>query len=621
MRKPPQGRSGPLLLVVVCAATAVGCKEEFSDDAVGVVDLSATFDGGVRTNPARGLPTQIGPGFGFVAGKQAEFYDFGVVPTQVDTATGKPTAVRVQPMYFFFSPKGYPLFSASARETRDGTDWIRGGKNTLNPNPKDFCAGVPLDQQKTNPCYARVLQERKRPYPLRERDPLVDGNRHVADYQRPIVDFTPANINSIPPYTGFWEVIEITAPADYEPDAIKHVNTLDRAVASGKFLRRATQKVINCPIIDERTSVLQGITDRATPHPRIELWYRKKMTFCFLANGWETLGNAAGQLLFGPTGDINSDDLRVDTFDVDRISIGEGRLKQTRMVVPVEIGYSPAIFTDDQSGGNPAITRIAGNFLARGVPRHHPNDPGSYTPVRWMWDMVVERDYQSGALTSVDAVDPDNTLPQGALDSTVPMVRNIPMRGTAVACSLPVVPGHTPKLCGKEVDNPDDPPHPLIDARGDPACTASGLECNKNTCFCDAPFVGYGQVCGSGIAQCNPDKDALSDNGYACFPAFGGFCYLGCSPAAPNTHAGDNVGKKVNELLDSRCKELPGYVCLSYNGGGLCLKLCDLNITEGNQCTATVPVDTEVRDLGGSQTCQDYGLQICAWPDTYTPIQ
>jgi hypothetical protein len=464
-------------------------------------------------------------------------------------------------------------------------------------------------------CTRRNMDEKKRPYPVRERDPVIDPNRHVADYQRPIVDFTPADINNDIPYTGFWEIVEITTPADYEPDAIKHVDTLNRAVASGKYLRRATQKVLNCPMIDERTSVLQGITDRPTPHPRIELWYRKKLTFCFLANGWETLGNAKGQLLFS-----NSDGDRVDTFDVGRIAVGEGKVQQSRLVIPVGLAYSPAIFTSDQSGAPPTITRLADNLLIRGLPRHHPNDTGNYTPVRWLWDLVVERDYQVGALTSVEQVDENVAQPQNAFANPfVPVVHNVPVRGPAVKCSFPPVEGRNPKVCGKKVPNPDDADNPLIDARGDTACTSNGLECNKDTCFCDAPFVGYGQACGSGIAQCSPDKDALSDNGYGCFPAFGGFCYLACNPASTNSHAMDNVGKKPNQLLDSRCKNLPGYVCLGYNGGGLCLKLCDLNITEGNQCTANVPVDNASKDLGGSQICQDYGLEVCTWPDTYSP--
>jgi hypothetical protein len=616
MRK-PQGRSGPLLLVLACVmlAAATGCKEEFSDDAFGVLDLSPVYDGGTRTNPARGLPRQISPSNGFVDEQQIEYYDFGVIPVvQRDPNSGRPLSVEVRPMYFFFTPQGFPLFSAPVRDTRDGADWMRGGKNTLNPNPKDFCAGVPPDQQKQNPCSLRNASEKKRPYPVRERDPLVDGVRKVADYQRPLIDATPAD-QGAQPYTGFWEIIEITAPADYEPDAIKHVDTLNRAVASGKFLRRTTQKVINCPMIDERTSILQGVTDRPTPHPRIEVWYRRRLAFCFLANGWETLGNDKGQLLYA-----GSDDQRVDTFDVARVTFGTDKVQQTRLVVPVQNGYTPAIFTSDQSGAPPSITRIADNALMRGLPRHHPADPPGYTPVRWMWDLVVENDYQSGALTSVDQIDQGITQPYNAFAANfVPVVRNLAVRGPAVKCSLPPVAGRSPKVCGKEVPNPDDATRPLIDARGDTACTSNGLECNKNTCFCDAPFVGYGQACGAGVAQCNPEKDALSDNGYGCFPAFGGFCYLGCNPSTPNMRSMENMGKKANELRDSRCKDLPGLVCLGYNGGGLCLKLCDLNITEGDQCAASVPVEGGSRNLGESQACQDYGIEVCTWPDTYTP--
>jgi hypothetical protein len=615
MRKSP-GPSGPLLLVAVCAAlAATGCKEEFSDDAFGVLDLSSVYDGGTRTDPARGLPTQISPTIGFIDGEQVEYYDFGVVPAQVDGASGKPIAVVVQPMYFFFTAKGYPLFSSPVRETRDGTDWMKGGKNTLDPNPKDFCAGVPMDKQKTDPCFRKNMEEKKKPYPVRERDPLPDRIRKVPDYQRPIVDVSPADLGGVGTYTGFWEIWEVTAPDDYEPDAIKHVDTLRSAVNSGKFSQRRTQKVINCPIIDERTQVLRGVTDRPTPHPRIELWYKRKMTYCFLANGWETMGNDKGELLFS-----NSDDLRVDTFDVARLNIGEGKVKQTRLVVPVGLAYAPAIFTSDSSAAAPNVTRVVDNLLTRAVPRRHLGDAGGYTPIRWMWDVVVEQDYQQGALTSVDAVDATQSQPQNAFAQPfVPVVRNVPVRGLATRCSLPPVEGRSPQVCGNVIPNPADPLMPTIDARGDKTCTSLGLECNKDTCFCDAPFVGFGQACGAGIAQCNPEKDALSETGYGCFPAFGGFCYLACNPSTANTRAADNMGKKANQLRDSRCKDVPGMVCLNYNGGGLCLKLCDLNITVGNQCTANVPVEDMSQDIGANQTCQDYGLEICSWPDTYTP--
>jgi hypothetical protein len=615
MRK-PLGPKGPLLLAAVCAAlVATGCKEEFSDDAFGVLDLSSVYDGGTRTNPARGLPKQIAPTIGFIDGEQVEYYDFGVVPAQVDDATGKPIAVTVQPMYFFFTPDGYPLFSTPVRETRDGTDWIKGGKGVLNPNPIDFCAGVPADKQKTDPCFRRNMEEKKKPYPVRARDPLLDPIRKVPDFQRPIVDVSPADDFGSSTYTGFWEIWEVTAPSGYEPDSIKHFDTLRSAVDSGKFKQRRTQKVINCPIIDERTQILRGVTDRPTPHPRIELWYKRKMTFCFLANGWETMGNDKGELLYS-----NSDADRVDTFDVARLTVGEGKVKQTRLVVPVGQAYAPAIFTSDAPGNIPNVTRVLDNLLTRAIPRRHVADAGGYTPVRWMWDVVVEKDYRQGALTSIDALDSTQSLPQGAFANPFfPEVRNIPLRGVATRCGYPPVEGRNPPVCGKEVPNPADATMKIVDARGDKTCTALGLECNKDTCFCDAPFVGFGQVCGAGIAQCSPEKDALSETGYGCFPAFGGYCYLACNPSTMNTRAPDNVGKRANQLRDSRCKDVPGMVCLAYNGGGLCLKLCDLNISEGNQCTATVPVEDMSQDLGKGQECQDYGLEVCAWPDTYTP--
>lgn len=615
MSKPP-GRWPSLLLVAASAALllpAAGCKDNFSDAAFGVLDLSSTYDGGTTNDPARGLPSQIAPTLGFVDGNQAEYYDFGVVPVQSDTMSGKPIAVVVQPMYFFFTPEGYPLFSAPVRETRDGTDWMRGGAGVVNPNPKDFCAGVMGDQAA---CKARNASERKLPYSLRARDPLVDPLRKNNDYQRPLVDQSPADRNSLRPYTGFWEVYEVTVPAGYVPDAIKHVSTLRSALDSGSFKARSTQKVINCPIVDERTIVPQGITDRPTPRPRIELWYKRQLAFCYLVNGWETLGNDQGQLFFS-----NSDDQRVDTFEVNRITVGEGAVRENRLVIPIDTAYTPAIFTSDQGVADPSVTRISGNLLTRGLPRHHRNDPGGYTPVRWLWDLPVDTMYLSGGLTSVDAVDASITQPWNAFASPfVPVVHNVPLRGLASKCSLPEVPGRTPKVCGKEVPNPDDPVNPLVVATGDPVCTSQGLECNKDTCFCDAPFVGYGQTCGPGIAQCSPQKDSLSDNGYGCFPAFGGFCYLACNPAAMNTRAMENQGRQPAQFVDTRCKELPGYVCLGYNGGGLCLKLCDQNVTDLNQCASSAAAsDGTPVDLGGSQVCQDFGIEVCTWPDTYTP--
>src|SRR5439155_2731731 len=118
---------------------------------------------------------------------------------------------------------------------------------------------------------------------------------------------------------------------------------------------------------------------------------------------------------------------------------------------------------------------------------------------------------------------------------------------------------------------PTDPTGRRVDSTGDEACTKQGLECNPQSCFCDAPFVGYGKACGPGIAQCSPARDALSDNGYTCLFPSGGFCYIRCKPGDVNDHAAENTGKKPTEFLDSRCRSMPGYRCLGYLDAGICL--------------------------------------------------
>jgi hypothetical protein len=617
----PKGRLGPLLLVAAWVGLSAGCKEEYSDEPFGVLDISSLYDGGTSDDPTAGLPPTISPKLGYIDGDHAEYYDFGDIPVKRDPLTNVPRAALVQQMYFFFRQQdGYPLFSPPVREERDGTDWIRGGKDVVNPNPKDFCAGIPADKQKTDPCTEKNRAEKKKAYPVRYREKLIDPVRMSADYQRPIIDIAPSDRGATTAYTGLWEIVEVKVPAGYEPDSIKHLATLNRAVASGDFKKRATGKVINCPILDERTTVTRGITSRPLPRPRIELWYRRQLTFCSLANGWETLGNDQGQILFA-----DSDNERVETFDVSRLMVGEGPKAESRLVVPVGRAYVPAEFTLDPNTGLPTILRLPDNLITRGLPKHNRNDPPGYTPIRWMWDFQADTDYQLGGVAALDAIDPAISIPWGALaDTFVPTVRNIPTRGLGVACSLPknvfMVGREKVTQCGNYVPDPNDPLGPMVvDARNDPRCKAIGLECNKNTCACDAPFVGYGQACGPGIAQCNPDPDKFSDAGYTCWPPFGGFCYLSCNNTVPNALAMQNMGKKPTQFVDSRCKELPGYTCLSSGAGPLCLKFCDLNVQDNNQCSAKAVMDKDPEEIAGGQICQDFGLEVCTWPDGFTP--
>jgi hypothetical protein len=619
MRK-AHGRTGPIFFLVAACAVTTGCKQDFVDQAFGVLDLSSTYDGGTAVDPSAGVPDQINPQLGYVDTSEAEYYDFGAIPVQRNPFTGVPEVATVRPIYFFYNLAGQPLFSAPVRELRDGTDWIKGGHGVLNPNPKDWCAGVPDDQQATNPCKKKVDAEKKKPYALRFREPLYDKLRKVNNYQRPIVDSTPADTTSDGAlYTGLWEVIEVIVADGYDPDSIKHKSTLDSAVAAGKAAIRHTNKVINCPMIDERTIVARGVADRATPHPRIELWYRRQLTYCYLANGWETLGNDQGLIL------ANNDAARLDTFDVAHLTIGEGPVKETRLVVPVSRVYRPAIRTDDQSGGLPVTTRVADNALSQGLPRHSPADPPGYSPIRWMWDFIVDGTYVPGGVDSVPKVDPSDS-------NATTGVRNMPLRGVKIRCSYPMqmmFPRNTGRgyQCGRLGPDPKDPTNMNahgLDPTGDPTCNADGLECNPDTCFCDAPFVGYGQKCGPGIAQCNTAKSDFSEHGYTCLFPSGGYCYIQCEPSDTNTHMADDVGKMSTEFLDSRCKSIPGYRCIGLPWApphGICLKFCDTNVTMGNQCEAKAQMDMMEKDINAGQVCQDLGIEVCSWPDGFEPAQ
>lgn len=631
----PSVRRLHFLFVAAMGFAGSGCEEEFSDEPFSVLDLVSVYDGGTRNDPAGGLPTSIDPSYGFLEGEYAQYYDFGFVPYQQDSRKREPTHVVPAPMYFFFDRKETPLFSRPVREERTATDWMRGGKRPLNPNPQDFCAAA---TKAGTPCspddLARNRMEKERPYPVRHRDVLVDPVRQSPEYQRPIVDVTPADREAGgPQYTGLWEIVEIVAPSGYDPDAIKHAGTLAKAVASGKFKRRATGKVINCPMIDERTFVTPGVTDLRTPRPRVELWYRRKLAFCFLADGWETLGNQNGELYFA-----NQDHDRLDTFDVERLQLGQGKTATTRVVVPVGRAYLPTIYTNDGSGFNPPqMTTVADNIISAGRPRRFPDDPPGYTPIRWLFEMPVPSDYRWGGLKRFDEVDLSHVVPRGAAAGQAALVHNLPVRGALVACS-PDTPRHQKgnqdipsqrwEECGKLIDRSAQGQPPLIDPSGDPVCNKLGLECNRFSCYCEEKIVRYGERCAPAVAQCDgpPRTDAaalakaaedpFAPLGYGCFPSFGGHCYKVCDSRATNTFAEQNMGKKATQLRDSRCDGVPGYSCY-----GFCLRNCDQNVTNVDQCSAKITVESAgmsmERDVGAGQTCQDWGVQVCTWPESY----
>jgi hypothetical protein len=533
------------------------------------------------------------------------------------STTGQPTGARVQPMYFFFTPDRIPIFSRPLREKRDGTDWMKGGKRLLDPNPKDFCDGI--DPGNRAECDERNATEKKKPYPARRRDLVADPLRGGSvDYQRPLVDTSPQDLGAgARQYTGFWEIVEVIVPKDYAPDTIKSVATLEKALATKRYLKRHTGKVIDCPILDERTYVAPGVSDRKIFRPLIELWYRRRMTFCFLAHGWETLGDESGQPYFA-----NEDANRVDTFDVARVKLGQGKAETTDLIVPIGKAYVPTVVTDPQSGEAPTLTRVADNLLSRARPRHAQDDPPGYTPLRWMHDFEVPPEFQSGTLKTLANVDLAKAQPRRLTPGGRPLVKNVATRGTLIPCSLPKIVDtvrHTEK-CGVMKDDPNTPGKQIIDPSGDTACTPHGLECNRDTCFCDVPFRGFGERCGPGIARCSADKGPLSENGFVCFPPWGGYCHLRCG--GPNTRSEENLGKEPIEQVDSRCTGVPGYLCF---GRRYCLKVCSENVSDPKQCGATVDVMSkegmppEAVDVNDGMTCQDWGINICTWPEGYTP--
>jgi hypothetical protein len=158
----------------------------------------------------------------------------------------------------------------------------------------------------------------------------------------------------------------------------------------------------------------------------------------------------------------------------------------------------------------------------------------------------------------------------------------------------------------------------ILDSSNDPVCSKIGLECNADSCFCDVPLVKYGQACGPNIAECDHKVDTFNSYGYTCLI---GFCYMRCNPKVPNTHATENIGKKATEFLDSNCKSIPGYRCLGYESAtsGICVKLCDSNVDDPKQCSATTPMNGMPKDIGEGQVCEDLGIEVCSWPDGYNP--
>jgi hypothetical protein len=500
----------------------VGCGEtDLSDEYYGTIDLGPYFyDGSSASDPYKGLPRNLTPQKGWNSGLRAEYYDFGLVNhVKKRSAAGatlkEPDYAYVNPMYFFFDAGGKPLFSKPIYDGRTGIWHMRGGKDVLNPNPN----GAPSGGTGRNSYYAV-------PYSVRVRSTVKDRDRgNVDDYQRPIID----TLHNDSRYTGLWEIVEIKVQdSAYEPDAIKSAKTLKEGIESGKLIERKTTKVIDCPVLDDRTYVTPSAMAYDIPRPRIEVWYRTKLGSCYLIHGFEALGevrpedgnatpsrNPANIVLFrAGSGD------RVDTFDVIRYSIGDSRNQVTTVVVPVMKLYTPKVTISTLNPSKDKYDlRYFGDDLSAARPRHFPWDAPGYSPIVWHWDVEVRQDppYVPGTFKTLESVDPALVKARDAGDPV--WTRNYPVLGAAIPCGTRFEGGKAvedveDRICAPlglkcnltpdiDVATTDPPPGKnivdmLLDREGGPRC--------------DVPTAAYGMYCAPGVARCETNLPAASKN-------------------------------------------------------------------------------------------------------------
>ncbi len=373
----------------------VGCGEdEFSDDAYGALDLTPFYaDGASAANPRAAVPAEMRALKGWYEGNRAEFYDFGIVNhRRKRNAAGatirEPDIAYVNKMYFFFDSNGKPMFSKPIYDERTGVWYMKGGQNLINPNPNPPPGG------ETDKNYYSL------PYSQRIRSTIRDDGRAGSDdYQRPIID----KLANDATYTGLWEVVHVKAQSGYVPDSIKSWKTLEAAIDANKVSVQRTLKVINCPVIEEATWVVpssmmyrqprNGRQAAVAPQPRVELWYRTKLGYCYLATGLKMIADSSDRdardpanidlFEFGKTADF-------DSFDVIRYSVGDGPNKVDLVEALVSKLFIPRTTVarharHHRQPGLPTRQRRRG----RGRAPHLPGDPPGYSPIVWLHDVVV----------------------------------------------------------------------------------------------------------------------------------------------------------------------------------------------------------------------------------------
>ena len=511
---------------------------DLSDAPFGGVDLSPFLDGGA--------PTSMASQRGYIDGTEVRYYDFGVVanvsakPDEesvqvfgVAAGSNIPRFAPTNPIYFLFDQSGNSLSSAPEFDQKTGRYFTRGGTQVRKLNPVSGKDTV----------FA---------YTLRQREALTDSKRKSSDFQRPIVNVLPSDRGN---YSGLWEIVEVKVPNSYKPDSIKSLESLQLGIDSGEFTAKATGAVINCPLVDDRTLIAPTLFGADVIRPRMEVWYRKKLASCFLADGIQTLIGDDGKLLMAGA-------KRLTTFDITSYALGEGTARKEKLVSPIGRLFIPKVTVPGQNT-TPVDIRFAKVNVSEYWPKRTPSDPPGYRPIRWAWDIEVptaaafDADKVDQLPKSVTDLDRSSIKPRGSITFNYPTI------GKPVAC------------------------------KDDDICKPLGLRCDGKACA--EAVVGFGEFCSPQVAQCAgkarddgekafaKDVLGLMDHpGYTCFPAAAGHCQIKCDATKPNTLAGKNVTLEIKEKsfdlpLDSRCggEKMPGFNCVTGGPTAFCARVCD----------------------------------------------
>lgn len=651
MNRPRRSLIGALFPLSMLASLAlVGCGDsELSDEAYGYIDLAPYFfDGASSGSPRSALPREIRPQKGWVGGVRAEYYDFGLVSVaRKRTSSSTPDFAYVHPMYFMFDSAGNPLFAKPIYEKRTGVWHMRGGKDMLDPNPRTYAK--PEDEARA----------KKVPYSVRLRATVKDPARAGSDdYQRPVIDVVNGDTSR---YSGLWEVVEVTVPDGYEPDAIKNYETLQAGIESGKFKERRAKPpydpaVINCPMVDHASEVWPSSLQYGIPRPSIEVWYRTKLGRCYLVNGWEALGDDSGNLY-----KANSDASRLNVFDVIGYTIGPKGSERTTVVAPVGKMWVPSVRLANQDPLQDSFDIRYGNEnLTDAIPKRYAGDPPGYRPIRWMQDIRVPQDppFEAGTFKEIGQVD----LALAAARSSGPWTRNYPLIGRAIPCAA------DPQVCATTIDaaladpnsydelgarvaenlgkqlrlecneapDPDllvgDPPPGILGDDGLPASLDAARKIlmvrREGGARCDVPAVGFGDFCSPGLSRCAVSStdaptwfDQTSDppgaekkvslnaagtgliGGYSCHPNPTGYCYFRCDvdvSKGSETDFKTTITYKVGEAMKEKTESIT--LKADRRCGGL----------PGYQCVA--PDDVKPTPSGRLRVC----LRTCSSSDPDT---